>query len=118
MTPVPAYSSLTIASYETDAEHYDTLVGTVPSAAVEAVDRADTGRVLRKIASALRPGGGYLISVRQGTGELTDDGYHMTYWQRDEFVASLAAAGLTVEWEYLHTDGDDHTWLTFLGTAA
>ena len=199
MTPVPAYSSLTIASYETEAEHYDTLVGAVPSAAIEAalsallantepgarvleigsgpgreadyleahgsrvrrtdateafirlqagrgkhveplnaitdplggpydavmalcvlihVNRADTGRVLGKIATALRPGGSWLISVREGTGELTDDEYHMTYWQREEFVAHLAAAGLVVQWEYRHTDGDDDTWLTFLGAAA
>ncbi|WP_166659089.1 hypothetical protein [Labedaea rhizosphaerae] len=39
-------------------------------------------------------------------------------WQRDEFVVHLAAAGLAVEWEYRHTDCDEHTWLTFLGKAA
>jgi 2-polyprenyl-3-methyl-5-hydroxy-6-metoxy-1,4-benzoquinol methylase len=199
MTPVPAYSSRTIASYETEAEHYDTLIAAAPSAPVETalcallantepgaqvleigsgsgrdadyleahglrvhrtdateafirlqagrgkhvdplnvisdplggpydavmalcvlihVDRADTGRVLDKIATALRPGGSWLISLREGTGELTDDEYHMTYWQREEFVAHLAAAGLIVEWEYRHTGRHDQTWLTFLGKTA
>ena len=198
MTTVPAYSSLTIASYEQEAEHYDAVVGTEPSTAVETallallastepgahvleigsgpgrdadyletrglrvhrtdatrafirlqtgrgkhveplnvitdplggphdavmamcvlihVDRANTGPVLRKIAAALRPAGTYLISVREGTGEITDDEYHMTYWQRDEFATRLSTAGLSIEWEHRHTDCDNHTWLTFLGTA-
>lgn len=82
------------------------------------VDRALTSAVLGKVATALRPGGAFLVSVREGTGERYDHEYHMTYWSRDEFAGLLTDAGLRVAWEERRTDCDDHTWLTFLAKKA
>lgn len=82
------------------------------------VDRALTDAVLQKVAAALRPGGAFLVSVREGDGELWELGelsgeYHVTLWDRVEFAARLAAAGLRVDWckRNVHDEGP---WLTFL----
>lgn len=77
------------------------------------VDRAATPSVLRKIAAALCPGGTFLVSVREGEGELSGDDYHMTYWSDDEFTALLTDAGFTVRWQDRRTTCDDQTWLTY-----
>jgi 2-polyprenyl-3-methyl-5-hydroxy-6-metoxy-1,4-benzoquinol methylase len=77
------------------------------------VERAQTDAVLRKIASALRPGGAFLVSVREGDGETGGD-YHMTYWRRGAFAAALAAAGLHVAWDHRYVDSASETWLMFL----
>lgn len=77
------------------------------------IDRAHTDGVLRKVTRALRPGGGFLVSVREGTGE-TPGNFHMTYWTRTAFVARLDRAGLKVEWDGRRVDSDRDTWLTFL----
>ena len=78
------------------------------------VDRARTDAVLHKVATALRPHGAFLVSVREGAGEHAD-ACHMTYWRRDEFAARLANAGLRVQWQSRDVDSADETWLTFLG---
>jgi len=77
------------------------------------VDRAHVDGVLGKIAGALRPGGAFLVSMREGSGETTGD-YHTIYWQRDAFADRLERAGLRVTWEHRSVDGDGESWLTFL----
>jgi len=77
------------------------------------IERGHTGRVLGKIWKALRPGGAFLVSVWEGTGETGGD-YHMTYWSRAAFAARLTAARLTVEWDSRRVDSDGDTSLTFL----
>jgi 2-polyprenyl-3-methyl-5-hydroxy-6-metoxy-1,4-benzoquinol methylase len=77
------------------------------------IERAHTDSVLRKIRSALRPGGVFLVAVWRGTGE-TDGRYHMTYWSRTAFATRLAAAGLTVEWESSRVARGGKRLLTFL----
>jgi 2-polyprenyl-3-methyl-5-hydroxy-6-metoxy-1,4-benzoquinol methylase len=77
------------------------------------VERAHTEGVLRKVRNALRPGGGFLVSVWEGTGETAGD-YHMTYWTRAAFAARLTSAGLKVEWDSRTVDSDGDTCLTFL----
>ncbi|MEV6521704.1 methyltransferase domain-containing protein [Longispora sp. NPDC051575] len=82
------------------------------------IDRALTDLVLGKVAGALRPDGAFLVSVREGTGELWDSGEaagcHLVFWDRAGFAARLASAGFTVDWDDRHVYGGDEPWLTFL----
>lgn len=83
------------------------------------VDRASTPGVLRKVHDALRPGGGFLVSVREG--ELWEHGesgnaYHVTFWQRPALDDALRAAGLEPTW-HARSLSDDEAWLTVLATA-
>jgi SAM-dependent methyltransferase len=82
------------------------------------IDRDCTDGVLQKVAAALRNGGAFLVSLREGAGETDDDDGHMTYWSRDDFAARLDAAGLTIDWENAHVGGVDKRWLTFLARKA
>lgn len=77
------------------------------------VPRHQIDHVLKKIAAALRSDGALLVSMREGDGE-SGGKYHTVYWRRDDFVARMAAAGLTVEWERFSSDEDDLHWHTFL----
>jgi len=81
------------------------------------VERADTARVLGKVARALRRGGLFLVSLRAGEGELWERGasgdYRVVLWTRDAFAASLKAAGLDVDWSAASADADG-SWLHFL----
>jgi 2-polyprenyl-3-methyl-5-hydroxy-6-metoxy-1,4-benzoquinol methylase len=77
------------------------------------IGRPQTDGVLRKVRRALRPGGAFLVCVREGAGE-TGGGYHTIYWSRTAFAARLAAAGLKVEWFGRSVGRDGDRWLTFL----
>lgn len=77
------------------------------------IERAAIDAVLRKLADALRPGGGFLVSMREGEGETRGE-YLMTYWSRDDFAARLEQAGLVVEWDYRHLGRKDERWFTLL----
>lgn len=77
------------------------------------IERGATDAVLRKIANALHPGSGFLVSVRDGTGETRGD-YLMTYWSRDDFASRLEQAGLSIDWEYSHIGREEQRWFTFL----
>jgi SAM-dependent methyltransferase len=76
------------------------------------VSRASMDRVLGKVAAALRPGGGFLVSVRAGEGE-TAPPAAMAFWSREDFEARLRAADFVVEWFELEIDCGDDAWLTF-----
>ena len=76
------------------------------------ISRASIDRVLDKIAAALRPDGGFLVSVRAGEGE-TPPPAAMAFWTREDFEQRLGAAGFSVEWFELEIDCDDDAWLTF-----
>lgn len=77
------------------------------------VPRIQIDDVLAKITKALRPGGAFLVSLRNGEGE-TSGKYHTVYWTRDAFAERIKRAGLEVVWDEfsLCTDGDE--WNTFL----
>jgi SAM-dependent methyltransferase len=82
------------------------------------IERDVTDSVLRKVSGALRPGGGFLVSIREGSGEHWEGStgaYRAVLWQHDEFVGRLAAAGLAVDWTTRHV-GSEGPWLTFLAT--
>lgn len=69
-----------------------------------------TDAVLTKIANALKPGGVFLVSVR----EVADE--RATAWSRDEFAERLENAGLKVIWDERDFDGDQ--WIEFLAQKA
>ena len=77
------------------------------------VARDQVDQVLAKIAATLRPGGAFLVSMRDGDGE-TGGKYHTIYWRRDAFAAKLEEAGLDLLWDEFSIDTDGDPWNTFL----
>lgn len=82
------------------------------------IDRDQVAPVLGKVSRALVPGGAFLVSLREGEGELWERGevsgdYHVVLWTEPDFASSLGAAGLEVVWRTRHQDSDG-SWLTFL----
>lgn len=76
------------------------------------VPRDQIDQVLTKIAQALRPGGAFLVSMRDGDGE-TVGKYHTVYWRRDDFASRMETAGFALEWEEHSIDVDKDPWHTF-----
>lgn len=62
------------------------------------VDRSLISSVLNKIAAALRPGGPFLVSVREVAGDLWEGDGHTVLWDRASFEAALSIAGLNNAW--------------------
>jgi len=77
------------------------------------IPRVEIDQVLAKIATSLRPGGAFLVSMRNGDGE-TGGNYHTVYWRRDDFAERIAAAGLELIWDEFSSDCDSDEWNTFL----
>jgi SAM-dependent methyltransferase len=81
------------------------------------IERDQIDDVLRKVAGALEPGGVFLLSTREGRGELWENGqsgdYRVVFWEPDAFAVRLATSGLGVEWSERSVD-DDGSWLHFL----
>lgn len=77
------------------------------------VDREQIDAVLRKIHAALKPGGAFLVAMREGEGE-TDGDWHTVCWSGEGFTARLAAAGLSVAWQAESVGGDGNDWVSFL----
>lgn len=85
------------------------------------IERDDTSRLLAKVAAALRPGGSFLVSVREGVGDQWEVGesgnrYHVVFWDGDDFQALLASVGLKVRWTARSLEDADEPWLTVLAT--
>lgn len=66
------------------------------------IDRSLLDGVLESVAASLRPGGAFLISVPEGSGEYWEQGstgdYHVVLWEQAALTERFAAAGLHVEW--------------------
>ena len=77
------------------------------------VPRDQIDQVLGKIARSLRPGGAFLVSMRNGDGETSGE-YHTVYWRRDDFAARLEAAGLVLLRDDFNLGRNDEEWNTFL----
>lgn len=78
--------------------------------------------VLKRFATALRPGGLLYVSLKEGHGEkTTPDGRFFSYFQPDEFEDALVATGhfeMIDTWLTYAPDssGKDWPWLNFLAT--
>lgn len=84
------------------------------------IDRSLIDSILQRIADALRPGGVFLASLREGEGDVREVGdrsgvYHVTLWSRAAFKSQLEAVGLHTEWVDAFTDDDGH-WMTWLAS--
>lgn len=81
------------------------------------IERDQIDHVLGKVASSLEPGGVFLLSTREGRGELWENGqsgdYRVVLWDHDVFAVRLATSGLGVEWSARSAD-DDGSWLHVL----
>jgi 2-polyprenyl-3-methyl-5-hydroxy-6-metoxy-1,4-benzoquinol methylase len=83
------------------------------------VESHDLDAVLAKIASALRPGGRFLVSIPLGEGdgfEIGESGkqYYRALRTEADFVDLLARAGLTTEWSERSNDDEESGWLCLL----
>lgn len=79
------------------------------------VARAQTRRVLGRIADALHPGGAFLVSLQEGDSEAWEpsdlsDGYQVVRRSEAEFDADLDAVGFDIVWRHRFT-GRDGDWL-------
>jgi SAM-dependent methyltransferase len=97
-------------------DEFDAYDGVMALCLLLHVERADTDRVLAKVAAALRPGGVFLVSVREGVGDEWESGdsgnrYHVTFWQPAAFEERLLANGLQPTWSARSLYGDE-AWLT------
>lgn len=77
------------------------------------IPRDQIDQVLAKIARSLRPGGAFLVSMRDGDGE-TNGNYHTVYWSRDNFAERIASAGMDLVWDKFRICSDGDGWNTFL----
>ena len=88
-------------------------------AVLQHVERAQLPAVLGRVAGALRPGGAFLVSVREGDGdqwEVGDSGnpYFTVHWREPDLCDVLEDAGLVLEWRSAAADSEESSWLTFL----
>jgi SAM-dependent methyltransferase len=86
--------------------------GVMALCVVQHIGRELVPGVLIRVATALRPNGIFLVSVREGFGERWEGEYHTVLWDRPRFSAALAAAGMAAEWvgRTVYSEGP---WLTF-----
>jgi SAM-dependent methyltransferase len=76
------------------------------------VPREDAPATLAEFARVLAPGGVLVLSVKEGEGQMSGDGYEgdertFTLYRPDELRATVADVGLTTTW----TETNDDGWL-------
>ncbi len=86
------------------------------------VDRALVPDLLARVASALAPGGAFLVSVREGDGEQREGGDSgnacgSVLWREPDLCDALEDAGFGLEWRAFGEDDGESRWLTFLARA-
>jgi SAM-dependent methyltransferase len=92
--------------------------GVVALYVLQHVERELVPSIFARIAQALRPGGVFLLGLREGEGEEVEIGskgnaYYVALWPRSEIVAALAALGFSLHWSHSF-DGRAGRWLTGL----
>lgn len=110
---------LDVTSDELDGP-YDAVIAL---AVLQHVDRDQIPTVLHKVAAALKPGGVFLVAIREGDGELWEVGesgnpYFIVLWPESAFHALLEDAGLEVEWNSRTDDPEESGWLMLLARKA
>jgi len=88
-------------------------------AVLQHVDRAQIPALLHRVAAALRPGGVFLVAIREGVGERWEVGdsgnpYFTVLWTESAFRTLLGDAGLGVEWRFPGEDSEESHWLMLL----
>lgn len=83
------------------------------------IDRAALPEVFRKAAGALREGGLFLFSIREGQGEQVTRGetgasYYVAQWELKELVSILIPLGINVVWSDSF-QGSEGRWMRVLG---
>jgi 2-polyprenyl-3-methyl-5-hydroxy-6-metoxy-1,4-benzoquinol methylase len=91
-------------------------------AVLQHVDRALVPALLGRVAGALKPGGAFLVSVREGDGEQWEVGasgnpYFTVLWREPDLCDALEDAGFALEWRAWGEDSEESRWLTFLARA-
>lgn len=82
------------------------------------IERDALPAIFGKAALALREGGAFLLSIREGAGETVEQGskggaYYVAMWQRSDLLAELGAHGFGLAWSSSSEDGEGR-WLTVL----
>ena len=88
-------------------------------AVLQHVERPAMPAVVGRVATALAPGGAFLVSLREGDGEQWEVGdsgnpYFTVLWREMDFCDVLEDAGLRLDWRSSAEDSEDSSWLTFL----
>lgn len=92
--------------------------GVVALYVLQHIDRTQIATVLKKVQQALKPNGGFLVSFREGEGELWEPSqisgdYHTVLWSEADFVTQLNAVGLKVIWSERDTESEEN-WVNLL----
>jgi 2-polyprenyl-3-methyl-5-hydroxy-6-metoxy-1,4-benzoquinol methylase len=92
--------------------------GVVALYVLQHIDRDQMGSVLGKVSQALKTNGVFLVSLREGEGDIWERSqksgdYHVVLWSEANFIHSLAEAGLQVLWTERDADNDGD-WLVLL----
>jgi 2-polyprenyl-3-methyl-5-hydroxy-6-metoxy-1,4-benzoquinol methylase len=88
-------------------------------AVLQHVDRAQLPAVLGRVAAALKPGGVFLLSIREGDGEQWEVGdsgnpYFTVLWREPDLCDLLEDAGFGLDWRSWGEDSEESRWLTLL----
>lgn len=88
--------------------------GVVALYVLQHIERDGVAAVIDRIVAALKPGGVFLTSFQEGTGELEQQGaeggvYHVVQWPPADMLALMARAGLELVWRHSF-QGDPHRW--------
>ena len=80
------------------------------------VERAQLAVLLGRVSEALRPGGSFLISVREGDGEQSGvgDPSPTVLWREPDLCDLLEDVGLDLVRRWATEDPDQNPWLTFV----
>ena len=92
-------------------------------AVLQHVERAEVPALLDRVAAALRPGGAFLFSIREGDGERWEVGdsgnpYFTVLWREPDICDLLEDAGLELDWRSWGKDSEESQWLTLLARTA
>ncbi|RZJ01943.1 MAG: class I SAM-dependent methyltransferase [Brevundimonas sp.] len=91
--------------------------GVVALYVIQHIGRDLVAGVIARIAAALRPGGGLLLSWQDGEGEKVsvdaEGTYQVVRWREADMTALLARHGLVVEWRSLF-HGSEADWITVI----
>jgi len=78
------------------------------------VDRSLLAGVLAKVRTALRPHGLFLVSMREGEGDLISPTCFTSQWRPGEFERLVIEAAFDIEGTGRYVDCDGDVWRTLL----